>query len=428
VPSFAAPSARGSVDASTDRRPPLLLVAVDISPERGSEPGKAWSWACALSRHYRLHIVTGPVVDERCRDHPVAREWTWHFTPSPQPVGMGWTYYRDYIRWCREAIVLVRDVLKVVPVVGLHHVTLGSFRVLPRYDCTGLPYTLGPLGGGEVAPRNFIRTFLMPWRAQGVESVRPWLNWACAMRPGARTVLRKARLVLTTTAETERLMRRVGVTNTGIAFPDCTPRDAVTPVLTMPDDDRVRLVGRRVRLIWNGRAVWWKGGQIAIELLRRLVQAGVDCELAMYSLGPAVDIWRARIGALGLSERCRLPGYVDRHALLMELGRTHVFVYPTLHDSSTSALLEAYAMGVPSLTIGVGGPALVATPETGMNESAKDPEAWLRCGVERVRQWQRDPMSWLAASRAARARAAEFGPEHVEHSVERWLAPAIYAK
>ncbi|HVU24102.1 MAG TPA: hypothetical protein VHE13_08260, partial [Opitutus sp.] len=134
------------------RRPALIVVAVDISPERGSEPGKAWNWCCALARQYRLHVVTGSALDPRCREHPAAAEWTWHLTPSAQPIDPGLSYYRHYARWCDEALAMAQAVIAREPVAGIHHITLGSFRVLPRYDRLGVPYTLGPLGGGEVAP------------------------------------------------------------------------------------------------------------------------------------------------------------------------------------------------------------------------------------------------------------------------------------
>ncbi|HVU22997.1 MAG TPA: glycosyltransferase, partial [Opitutus sp.] len=279
-----------------------------------------------------------------------------------------------------------------------------------------------------VAPPAYLRTARMPWRQRAAERLRPWINLACVRRPGVPPVLRGAGLVLATTPETERLLRRGGAGNVAVAFPDCTPTDAAAAALATRNDDRAAALADGVRLIWFGRALWWKGGQLAIELLRRLAATGVPCELSIHSFGAALESWRTRIAALGLSARCRIPGYVDRQTLLEELARTHVFVYPTIHDSSSSALLEAYAMGVPSLSTGVGGPALVATPATGYNERTPDLEAWLGAAVARAQQWQRDPAAWMAASAAARARAAEFGPGHVVRLAERWLSPAAYQR
>ena len=73
----------------TGHRPPLLLIAVHMGRHLGSEPGRAWAWACELSRHYQLHIVTPAWVADECRREELAAEWTWHPTRAPQPTTMG---------------------------------------------------------------------------------------------------------------------------------------------------------------------------------------------------------------------------------------------------------------------------------------------------------------------------------------------------
>lgn len=407
-------------------RPPLIFAAVDIAPDRGSEPGRAWNWARALARRYTLHVVTAPAIAECCRREPEAAGWKWWPTRTAQPMALGLEYYRQYARWCDEVPAIVNEIRAKARPIGVHHMTLGSFRVLPRYDRCGLPYTLGPLGGGECAPWSYIRSARLPWRASFEEMSRPWINWACVMRPAVKRVVRGARLVLATTAETEGLLRRAGARRTGAVYPDCAPADALS--WAAETDHRVQTLPENVRLMWHGRALWWKNGQIAVELLRRLLAAGVRCELAIYAFGPALDAWRATIARAGVGGQCRIAGFLDRPRLLEELRKTHVLVYPTMHDSAGSTLPEAYAAGVPSLSAGVGGPRMIATRETGFNERTADFEAWLQAAVQCVSRWQREPETWLAASVAARARATEFGPENVVREVDRWLPRERYAR
>lgn len=410
--------------ATGDGRPALLLAAVDMGKHRGSEPGRAWAWACALARRFELHVVTAPEIVTRCRGEPEAAAWTWHATRAAHPVTMGLRYYRDYARWCAEVPEVVRRVAAEVRPVALHHVTLGSFRVLPRYDRSGVPYSLGPLAGGEVTPRELLRGARLPWGPYVSEWCRPWLNAAAAAMPGLRAVVRGSRLALATSAESERVLRRMGAARTAVVFPDRLPAD-VRPDWAGDEHGRAEELRRRVRLVWSGRAVWWKAGQVAIELLRRLVAAGVDAELRMFSFGHALPAWRRQIAAAGLGERCRVGGFVERAELLRELGTAHGFVYPTLHDSSCPALLEAYAMGLPSLTVGLGGPAVVATPATGFNGRPRDLDTWLDEAVAVVRGWQAEPARWRAASAAARARAAEFSEGYLNGVADRWVAGEV---
>ena len=358
----------------------------------------------------------------RCREEPAAAGWRWHPTRAPHPASGGPLYYRDYLTWCGEVSALVRELVPRVRPVGLHHVTLGSFRVLPRYDRAGVPYVLGPLAGGESTPRALLGTARLPPGPWLSEWARPWLNGAFVAVPALRAVLRGSRLALATSRSTEEILRRMGAARTGVVFPDRVPDD-VDAVRAMAPSERAAALPHRIRLVWSGRAVWWKAGQLAVELLRRLVVAGVDAELAVFSHGHALEAWRRQMRANGLESRCRVSGFVARADLLVELGRAHAFVYPTLHDSSSPALLEAYAMGLPSLTVGLGGPAVVATDTTGYNRRPADLDAWLDGAARCLRSWQREPATWLAASAAARARADEFGAGYLDALVERWLAP-----
>ena len=404
-----------------------MLVAVDMGPCLGSEPGKAWDWACALARRWRLHVVTAPAVAERCRAEAVARDWHWHTTLSPQPVSMGLHYYRDYARWCREVPAVVRATCAEVRPAALHHITLGSFRILPRYDRCGIAYSLGPLGGGEFTPREYLRTARLPFGALLSEFARPWLNMAFAAVPSLRRVMRGAQLVLATSRETELVLQRIGAKNTAIVCPDRVPAD-VDPSCAQPIAARVEDLRRCVRLVWSGRAVWWKAGQLAVEVLRRLIAMGVRAELAVFSYGHALDAWRRQIQADGLTQHCRISGFVSRSERFIELGRAHALVYPTFHDSSSPALLEAYALGLPSLTVKLGGSAIIASPEAGYNVRPMNLDAWIDGAGACLRGWQQDPASWVIASHAARARAAEFGQNYLETRVDQWLGPRALAK
>jgi glycosyltransferase involved in cell wall biosynthesis len=299
--------------------------------------------------------------------------------------------------------------------------------MLPRYDLCGVPYTLGPLGGGEATPWRFLRTARLPAGPLLSEFFRPWLNNAAAAVPALRAVMRGSRLALGTTYETERVLRRMGARNSGVAFPDYLPADVDSRQAQSPAK-RASEIKQRVRLIWSGRAVWWKAGQLAVELLRRLVAAGVNAELSMFSYGHALDAWRRQMNVAGVASRCRISGFVPRDQLLTELGQAHAFVFPTLHDSANASLLEAYAMGLPSLTVGLGGPAVIATERTGYNVRRENLDAWLEGAVACVHGWQQDPATWLAASEAAQERANEFRPECLETMVDRWLGPAAFTR
>ncbi|MGW2983705.1 glycosyltransferase [Streptomyces goshikiensis] len=58
---------------------------------------------------------------------------------------------------------------------------------------------------------------------------------------------------------------------------------------------------------------------------------------------------RARIEALGLSARFTVPGALSSEQVLSELRRTHVYVLPSVDEPFPMSVLEALAVGVPSV-------------------------------------------------------------------------------
>jgi glycosyltransferase involved in cell wall biosynthesis len=177
-----------------------------------------------------------------------------------------------------------------------------------------------------------------------------------------------------------------------------------------------------VQLIWSGRGLWWKGGQIALRFLQRLRDSGIAARLHIYSAGPCIPALQEKAKRADLGDRVEFHAPVPRAELLKIYGRMHLFVYPTTHDSSSSAIPEAYAMGLPSMTLGIGGVGVAADPAAGLNRAFSSLEDWLSAGVEMVKGWQKDPREWLAASEAARYKSADFAFERLSKRVAEDLA------
>ncbi|WP_327419431.1 glycosyltransferase [Streptomyces sp. NBC_01233] len=58
---------------------------------------------------------------------------------------------------------------------------------------------------------------------------------------------------------------------------------------------------------------------------------------------------RARIGALGLTDRFTVPGALSSAEVLAELRRAHVYVLPSVDEPFPMSVLEALSVGVPSV-------------------------------------------------------------------------------
>ena len=260
------------------------------------------------------------------------------------------------------------------------------------------------------------------------EAARLPLNYLFTLEPRLRAVLAGARLTLATTQESADLLTAMGAKRTAVVFPDAIDAGADDTTVLAARERQAAALPSRVRLVCASRALWWKGIHIAIDFLARLRGQGIDAALDVFATGPALEALRARAARLGVGEQTIFHGMVSRGDLMRAYEACHLFVNPTMHDSASSALLEAYATGLPSMTLGLGGAATVTTPTAGFNRRVERLEDWLQAGAETVAGWVADPALWLDACRAAKARTHDFSlATHPANSVREHLEPIFSA-
>ncbi len=395
----------------------IIVVSRSCNKNSGSESGKGYHWSAALAHFYRVHLVhgnaegfTAPDGIEESYVTPT-RVNTWKF-----PRG-----YLLYSRWCEEVVDLCRRLISRHQIAGLHHATLGSFRILPRYDLLGIPYSLGPLGGGECLPPEFLLSAGLPPKQLVMETLRPWINTACVLRPKIHAVLSHSRLAIATTEQSAAVLRKGGARNVTVKFPDVVETSPVEGDVIGGRGRQAADLKKMFCLIWSGRGLWWKGGQLAIEFAHRLRKRGIAVRLDIYSEGPALPVLKKKVNRLGLEECVFFRGLVSRADLFDAYARSHLYVYPSMHDSSSSAIPEAYSAALPSMTLGIGGVSVAATPAAGLNEKFATIEQWLEAGVEKVTSWIQNPKEWVAACEAAFERSSSFNSSHLREFVGNHL-------
>ncbi len=98
-----------------------------------------------------------------------------------------------------------------------------------------------------------------------------------------------------------------------------------------------------LRLIYVGRITEEKGVETALQAAQLLQQRGLPCQIALAGNGPPALL--ARLQAT--YPQAQWLGALHASAVLAELGRSHLFVFPTQHtgEGHSNALTEAMAMG-----------------------------------------------------------------------------------
>ena len=410
-------------------RPEIIVVALDIDPRRGSEPGKGWWWSSALSQHFRLHIVTQAASQEACRQERSVQDAGWTFHPTKNQITT-WRFptgYRQYAAWLKEALHISADLIKHHPIAGLCHVTLGSFRVIADYQSLGIPYVIGPMGGGECAPMRHLWTRPIPFAHKLSETIRPLFNMAFSVVPHLRRTFESASLTMATSLESEQAVQRIGARKTAVVFPDSYDQPVAADAEMAKREGQLGEVGSEVRLLWQGRPLWWKGPDLGLLLVHRALAAGVRLRLTMVSSwdGPFGVRIRSLIERLEIQSNVDLLPPVSRNEFLRIVSGHHGFVATSLHDSGGIPLIEAQAFGLPCLTLGLGGHREAACPEAGVSSGKGDTTRFLNECVECLQRWQRDPAVWLREAGAAIRFAGQFSNARLQRYVRELIVPAF---
>jgi len=178
--------------------------------------------------------------------------------------------------------------------------------------------------------------------------------------------------------------------------------------------------GGALRVLFVGRMVSKKGGDLLLEAAGLLTAGGVDIRVDMVGDGPEREGWQGRADAAGLASVVRWHGSLPRDRVEEIYHRgVDLFVLPCRvavdgdQDGIPVALLEAMSRGVP----------VVTTPVSGIPELVDDGVSGLLVEPDRSRQLA-DSMARAAGDGPLRERLARGGRQRVgeQHDVTRQVA------
>jgi glycosyltransferase involved in cell wall biosynthesis len=408
------------------QKPKLIVISEGISPQGGSEPGKGWWWSCALSKFFQLHVITNSRSIENCKKQQIVIDNNWIFHPTKFTIST-WKFpigLLQYRKWLREALEIAGTIAPE-NLAGLHHVTLGSFRYLPRYEKLNIPYILGPLGGGETTPWGLILNRCVPFKHKISEILRCLFNYSFALYPSLRRTMSNANLVLATSNESERVVQAIGARTTHVVFPDALEYPNTSPSLER--STRQHALKTEVRLVWQGRPLWWKGPDIAVKLLIHLRKAGLPVRLDFVGQWDRQSMKQALTAqAVEIIDFMSFLPSVPASDFPKLLSQYHGFVATSLHDSGGIPLLEAQSLGLPCLSLGLGGNRLAIAPHKGTQTLPFDNiETFLDKSLQRVRDWHENPERWLEESLMVEDFSKNFGISNIEKIVSQVIVPYL---
>jgi len=124
--------------------------------------------------------------------------------------------------------------------------------------------------------------------------------------------------------------------------------------------------------LFVGRLLPWKGVHLLLHALAKVKVLERQVQLTVIGSGPDRTRLDRLAAELGVTDRVSWIPWMPREELLRTYHKFDLFVFPSLHDSGGTAVLEAMSFGLPVLCLDLGGPSMVVTDECGRVVQTRD--------------------------------------------------------
>jgi glycosyltransferase involved in cell wall biosynthesis len=131
---------------------------------------------------------------------------------------------------------------------------------------------------------------------------------------------------------------------------------------------------RGLRVLYVGRLVYLKGLHLALPAFARLLADAPDSRFKIVGSGPQEAELRALAHRLHLDAHIDWVPWLPHEKALSVYSQSDVFLFPSLHDSSGNAVLEAMTNGLPVVCLRLGGPAAIVDTYSGIRVAASEPD------------------------------------------------------
>ena len=395
-------------DTGMNNRLTVLMSAYACEPGKGSEPDVGWQWACEMSKHHQVNVVT------RSNNKPVIESYIANFPSSCESLTFKYfdlnSFYIKskkrcnwlnwyYVIWQWKVRKVILNLVAESKVDLVHHVTFASYRYPVFLKKVGVPVIWGPIGGAEKAPWSLLMHGTR-WRScikEGVRNFTTALSTRCVGMINPCTDSRG--MVIASTQRTSHILKYKGIKNE--LMPTIGLRCVnETSSVSMPPIDN------GLRLLFVGRLVVLKGVHLLIEALSG--SEITDVSLTVVGDGKERGHLEKKARRMGVGDRVEFKGHVDKDRLPAVYANHHILVAPSLYESGGYTVLEAFMIQRPAIVTDVGGLAMSVNESCGIRVPTGSAKSVIE-GLKKAIQFYQDSPELIAQHGAyGKTRCAEI--------------------
>ena len=345
----------------------VLVSAYACEPDKGSEPGVGWNWACEISKHHEAWVITKKNNRESI-EKELARNpnQNINFIYADPPRWLTFWKKKErgvrsyYYLWQLSAILPAIRLNRKIEFDIAHHVTFVNDWIWTFLCALPIPYVWGPIGSNVRLPLHLLPNMRDKVRDNIriiIQTTVRWFDplcWISVIRASSIMTINKsvASLYPLHLIATRKILIEPAI---GIDF-----IEDETPIIKM--DNRVLFVGHHIPI---------KGGSLAIEAFSKVLIKVPDATLTL--IGEGIDEKRLKImtKALSIEKNVFFEPWQSRNSVRQAMEKASIFLFPSL-EAGGMVVLESMTAGTPVVCLDFGGPGTIIDEYSGIKVTVRE--------------------------------------------------------
>lgn len=341
----------------------VLVLAYASEPKTGSEYGVGWNIPILLAKkypQYNVYVLTRSrckeKIEKELTENPITNlRFLFYDLPKwmfyKNEMKSNWGEQINYLLWQLMVKRYIKKIHKNIHFDIIHHLTFNQYRTPSPGFFLDIPFVMGPIGGAETINPSFYQD-LQPHTLKK-ELIRKKgkdlkiFGWWCKQKNNKKIFL------FSTKENIDRLT------------PFCNGNSAILlPAIAFDPKDfnSIQLNAKNNKdflIVYAGKALDWKGIHIFLKAARKAYLENNITNFTIKLVGIRYDEEQKQVmkwvKELNLENNVELIPFIQRSDLLKLLTDCNLSVYPAFRDSGSMSVLEASALGCPTICFNAGG-------------------------------------------------------------------------
>ena len=325
----------------------ILVSAYGCEPFRGSEAGVGWNWILQMAQENKLYVIARANDQKKIETYlpkKIENNVTFFYYDTcdllkkvkKKDKGL----YLYYCFWQIGIIPLVRKIIKKYNPDYTMHLTFGSLWMPTFLPFFKTKFIWGPIGGGDGVPKSYLKE--LPTKQRIVQTARYFLMGTSFLNPLVFIPSKKAEVILCRTKNNIEALPKKYQNKARVILETAMDQSEFEKIeITKRNNENV------IKIISKGRLVPFKNIIMGLKVIKKIIDDGYEIEYTIIGDGPEKNRLKKLVKNLDIEKNVNFIGQLDRNKVLKYLKNSDIYLFPSLREGGSWALMEAMSSGLP---------------------------------------------------------------------------------